>query len=102
MDILLNTVLPIILSTLGSILLIVLIILIIQLIRTTRRVNNIIDDVENKVKSLDGMFHMIDFITDKVALVSDLFVDKVAGAITNLFGKHKAKKKKNKEDEEDE
>ncbi len=102
MDILLNMVLPIILYTLGSILLIVLIILIIQLIQTTKRVNGIIDDVEHKVKSLDGIFHMIDFVTDKVALVSDLFVDKVSGAFTNLFGKNKAKKKKAKEDLEDE
>jgi len=99
MELLLNTVLPIILYTLGAILLIVLIVLIIQLIQTTKRVNSIMDDVEKKVKSLDGIFHIIDFVTDKVSSVSDLFVDKVSGLISNLFTKKKKKKKEEKIDE---
>ena len=78
-------VLPIILYILGSILLVVLIILGIKLIITMNKIEGVVDDINNKVKTLDGFFSMIDFTTDKLAMLSDRFVDAVTSLIKKLF-----------------
>ena len=77
----LSTVMPIILYTLTSILVLILIVLSIKIIYTIDKINAIVDDVNKKVKSLNGFFNVIDMITDKVALLSDRTVD----FISNLF-----------------
>ena len=87
-------VLPVLLYILGSILLVVLIILGIKLIITMNKINVIMDDVNKKVSSLDGLFTMIDMTTDKLALLSDRMVDGVTFLIKKLF-----KPKKGKEEE---
>jgi len=98
MEELLN-ILPIILYILGIILLVVLIILGIKLIHTVDRTNKVIDDVYEKTKSLNGLFHTIDTITDALANASDT----VVGALSGLFGKiFKKNKLKEKEDDIDE
>ena len=92
-------VLPVILYILGIVLLVVLIILGIKLIRTVNRTNKVLDDVYEKTKSLNGLFHTIDTITDALAGVSDT----VVGALSGLFGKiFKKNKLKEKEDDIDE
>lgn len=92
-------ILPVILYILGIILLVVLIILGIKLIRTVNRTNKVLDDVYEKTKSLNGLFHTIDAITDALAGVSDT----VVGALSGLFGKiFKKGKLKEKEDDIDE
>ena len=58
-------VLPIILYTLGSILLVVLIILGIKLIITMNKITIIADDINTKLKSLNGVFSVIDLTTDR-------------------------------------
>ena len=78
-------VLPIILYSLGSILLVVLIILGIKLIITMNKIENVVDDINGKVKSLNGLFSMIDYTTDKLALLSDRFVDTVTSLIKKIF-----------------
>ena len=78
-------VLPIILYILGSILLIVLIILGIKLIVTMDKVNAIADDVQVKLKSLNGVFSIIDVTTDKLATITDKFVDGVTSLIRKIF-----------------
>ena len=65
----LNVVFPVILYTLGAILLIVLIILCLKVIGTLKKVDKVVDDVENKVGKLDGVFSIIDKSTDAVSLV---------------------------------
>ena len=81
----LTDVLPILLYILGSILLVVLIILGIKLIVTMNKIENVVDDINGKVKSLNGLFSMIDYTTDKLALLSDRFVDTVASLIRKIF-----------------
>jgi len=78
-------VLPIILYILGSILLIVLIILGIKLIVTMNKIENVVDDINGKVKSLNGFFSMIDNTADKLALLSDRFVDTITSLIKRIF-----------------
>ena len=77
--------LTIVLYALGSILLVVLIILGIKLIITMNKIEGVVDDINNKVKTLDGFFSMIDFTTDKLAMLSDRFVDAATSLIKRLF-----------------
>ena len=78
-------VLPIILYILGSILLVVLIVLGIKLIITMNKIENVVDDINGKVKSLNGFFSVIDYTTDKLALLSDRFVDTITSIIKKIF-----------------
>jgi len=89
--------LSIILYILGSILLIVLIILGIKLIIMMDKLNVTVDNINTKINSLNGFFHVIDFTTDKLAMISD----KVSGTITDLIKKLFNKNKKEEEKEND-
>jgi hypothetical protein len=93
----LGDVLPILLYTLGSILLVVLIILGIKLIQTVDRANAILDDIEEKSKSLNGLFTVMDNFSNAIAIVGDRVVDGIAGMVSSFF--HKRKKRKMKEEE---
>lgn len=97
----LDLVLPVLLYTFGIILLIVLIILVIKLIMTLDKVDRIVDDVEDKVHSLDGLFSVIDKTTDSIALFSDSIVNTLASLFYKLFGTKSKRKRKNKKEEED-
>ena len=85
----LNVVFPVILYTLGAILLIVLIILCLKVIGTLKKVDKVVDDVENKVGKLDGVFSIIDKSTDAVSLVSDKIIDFVSSAVMKIFSRNK-------------
>lgn len=89
--------LQIILYVLGSILLVALIILIVKLIKSINRVNHLLDDVEEKMETVNQIFGVVDKFTDSFALVSDKVVDLIAGFISKLF-KKKSKKKEEMED----
>ena len=82
-------VLSIILYILGSILLIVLIILGIKMIITMNKIGEITDDINTKLKSLNGFFSVIDFTTDKLATITDKFVEGVTSLIRRIFKKKK-------------
>ena len=90
-------VLPIVIYMLIAILLVVLIILGIKLIDTANKTNAVLDDIEQKSKTLDGLFGTVDRITDAFTIVSDKVIDGIAG----LIGKAFSFKKKKKEEEED-
>lgn len=79
--------LPLVLYFLGSILLVVLIILCVKLIVTMNKIENLVDDISVKIKSLNGLFSIIDTTTDKLALLSDRVVDVVASIIRKIFKK---------------
>lgn len=84
----------IILYLLGSILLVVLIILGIKLINTMNKIQIVVDDINKKVDSFNGLFSIIDSTTDKLAFLSDKMVDGVTLLLKKLL-----KPKKRKEDE---
>ena len=56
----LDTFFPILMYILGAILLGCLIVLVIKLIYTVEKTNSILDDVEEKIKTLDGLCYAID------------------------------------------
>lgn len=86
---------PLVLYVLSTILLIILIILGIKLIVTINKTNIILEDAYNKTKSLNGLFHVIDSITDTLSTVSDSLVT----GITNVVGKVFRRKRKKENDE---
>lgn len=90
--------LPLILYLTATILLTFLIVLCIKLIKTMNKVDRIIEDVDKKVKSLDGVFSLIDFCTDKISHLTNSLVDRLTNLVIG-FGK---KKYNNKEDNENE
>ena len=98
MDTLLD-VLPIILYSLGIILLIVLIILSIKLIHTIDKTNKILDDAYNKTKSLNGIFNAIDRVTDALSNVSDSLVGAITTGLNKVFSRKRKKKEEELEDE---
>lgn len=92
--------LPVLIYVLLAALLVVLIILGIKLIDTVNKTNAVLDDIEKKSKSLDGIFETIDGVTDAVSLVSDKLVEGVASIVGKLFSLKKKKRKKKVEEEE--
>lgn len=94
----LQTFLPIIIYILLIILLIVGIILGIRSIQTLNKVDKVVDDVNDKVQSLNGLFNLIDYTTDKIVSVTDKVVDGVSGFIGTLFS---GRRRKNDVDEEE-
>lgn len=62
------------------------------------KVEKVVDNVNEKVESLNNVFNLIDFTTDKLAAFTDRIVD-IAGSI---FSKLLFKKKRKKDDYEEE
>lgn len=78
------------------VLVIILIILGIKLMRTLKKVDGVIDDVNTKIKSVDGLFSIIDKTTDYASLVSD----KLINALSSLVSVFMKRKKGNISNEE--
>ena len=91
--------LPLLVWFLLAVLLVVFIIVGLKLIETINATNEILDDIENKSKSLDGIFDAVDNIGDKLNSVTDRVVDGAMGLVTNLFNKRKGKRMEEDEDE---
>ena len=77
--------LTIVLYVLGSILLVVLIILGIKLIITMNKIEVVVDDINKKVKTLDGFFSLVDTTTDKLTMLSDKFVEMTSSLVKKIF-----------------
>ena len=90
----------IILYLLVSILLVVLIILGIKLINTMNKIQNVVDDINKKVDSFDGLFSIIDNTTDKLALLSDKMVDGVTFLLKKIFKPRKRKEEDDLDEQE--
>lgn len=90
---------PVVLYVLGIILLVILIILGIKLIKTVNQTNAILEDAYNKTKSLNGLFHAIDAITDSLSSISDSIVGNLTAIIGKVFHRKTRKTKENEEDE---
>ena len=80
-----SEVLPVILYILGAILLVTLIILTVKLIITMNKIEKVVDNITVKVKSLDGLFNVINTVTGKFTLITDIIVDSIALLIEKIF-----------------
>ena len=92
----LNSILPIIIYLLLIVLLIVAIIVGIKVIFALNKVDALVDDVTKKVKTLDRVFSVIDFASDKVTQIGESVVAFFTKKVSKLF------KRKIKDMEEDE
>ena len=63
--------------------------------KNINEVKNVVDDISNKVDSLNGLFSIIDFTTDKLAMISEKVTNGITLFIDKIF-------KKGKVDDEDE
>jgi len=99
MDVL-NEVLPIILYFLGAVLLIVVIILVTRLISTVDKVNILLDDVEEKSQSLNGLFDAIGKVGDTLSAANNRLTGFIAGVASKMFKEKRKKKKKVEEEDE--
>ena len=84
--------LPIVIYILLIILLVVGIILGVNAITTIKKVEKVVDDVNNKVESLNGLFQIIDFTTDKLVGITDKVVDGLSTLFSKVFFHNKRKK----------
>lgn len=98
----LNDILPVILYGLLIILIVVLIVLVIRLIKTLNKVDAVVDDVNVKVKKLDGVFNIVDTTADALSSFGDKFAYIISSAIGTIFSKKKKDSNKEKEEDEDE
>ena len=87
--------LPIVIYILLILLIIIGIILGIKLIITVDKVLKIVDDVNDKVQSLNGFFNLVDFTTDKIVSITDKVVEGVSGLIGGVFRKRNKKWRQN-------
>ena len=78
-------VLPVILYILGAILLVALIVLTVKLIITMNKIEKVVDNITEKVSTLDKLFEIIGLVTGKFTAVTDKIVDALASVIEKVF-----------------
>ena len=92
-------VLPVIIYILLIVLLVVAIILGIKLIGTIDKVDALVEDVTQKVKTLDKVFELVDVATDRVGMIADATVGFITSGFKKLFRGIKKTKKEETIDE---
>lgn len=93
----LSETLPVVIYLLLIVLLVILIVLGIRLIFTMNKIDILVDDITKKVKSLDRVFNIIDYTTEKVTMISDTVTNFITNKLKKIF-----RLKKSDEEEEDE
>ena len=97
-----NTYLPIIIYILLCILIILLIVICFKVIKALNKAQEIVDDVDKKVKSLNGIFSIMDIFADKISSITEVITDSIVLFIKKISKKRKLKKEEGKEDDFDE
>lgn len=93
----LQTVMPIVNSILLGVLLTVLIIIGLKVLGILNQVQDVIDNVEDKINSFNGLFAVVEKLTDKFGSIAD----KTSGFIENLIGKLIHRRSRDDDDEEE-
>ncbi len=88
----LQVLLPIIIYILLIVILSVGIVLAVKAVQTMNKVDKIVTSVSEKVESLNGFFHIIDFATDRFTGLTDRIVDMISGLFTKVLHKNKNRK----------
>ena len=64
------------------------------------KVEKVVDNVNEKVESLNSVFNLIDFTTDKIAAFTDKLVEVAGSVFSKLLFRNKNKKRKKDDYEE--
>ena len=59
------------------------------------KINEVVDNINTKVNSLNGVFSIIDLTTNKLALISDKVVEAITSLIKKVFYKNKEEETEN-------
>jgi len=92
------TFLPIVIYVLLIALLIIGIVLGVKAIITMNKVEKVVDNISEKVESLNSIFSFIDWTTDRISAFTDRLVDTVSGIFGKIFLRGRRKKDKEIED----
>ncbi len=84
--------LPIVINILLIVVLIIVILIGYKVLIFMNDINDILDNVNKKLNSLNGIFNVIDLATDKVNDAVTVLVEKISNGITKVF-KRKSKNK---------
>ena len=79
--------LGVILDSLLIVLVIILIVLALKALDTLNKVDAILDDTKKKLDNLDGVFNLVDTVSNKLTLVTDAVVGSVVNFITSIFNR---------------
>ncbi len=90
---------PLVLYFLGAVLLGVLIVLLVKLVSTVEKLNILLDDIEGKSQSLNGLFDAIEHVGDTISSANNKVTGFVAGVVKKVFKKRKNNKKVKEYDE---
>lgn len=61
-------------------------VLVIKLITTVNKTNYLVENLTKKAESLDNLFNVIDFTTNKFNQVGEVIVGTLTGLVKKLFG----------------
>lgn len=87
-------VLPIIIYLLLIVLLVVAIIIGIKLIITMNKLERLVDDVNKKAESLNGVFAIINAVSNKANFIYERLVDIVGNILDKVLTKNKGRREK--------
>ena len=85
----LSAYLPIMVNILLCVLIVFLIIICIKIIKTMNKLETIVDDVDRKVQSLNGVFRIVDGVTDKLSALTEVISDSIILFFRGLFKRKK-------------
>ena len=77
-------VLPVILYLLGAILLVALIVLTIKLTITIHKIDKVVDNITEKVTALDGLFSVVNAVSNKFTFITDKVVNIIYSLIEKI------------------
>ena len=84
-----NAILITMLYLLGVVLLIILIVLGLKIIGLLDKASEILDDVNNKIKTLDGLFNAINMTTSTISSIGDRLVSGAANIFNKIFKRNR-------------
>lgn len=79
-----SEVLPVILYILGAILLVALIVLTIKLTITIHKIDKVVDNITEKVTALDGLFSVVNVVSNKFTFITDKVVNIIYSLIEKI------------------
>ena len=79
-----SEVLPVILYILGAILLVALIVLTIKLTITIHKIDKVVDNITEKVTALDGLFSVVNAVSNKFTFITDKVVNIIYSLIEKI------------------
>lgn len=79
-----SEVLPVILYILGAILLVALIVLTVKLTITIHKIDKVVDNITEKVTALDGVFSVVNAVSNKFTFVTDRVVNIIYSLIEKI------------------